>query len=157
MFKVKKNADMSLKAAKAKGYSAAEIAGFEGRYTTKAGEIRFKWPFTTHVMGCGNSVPEDYDSNGSYRFDVPDTITKKEAVAEFEAACDVYRPNILLHAANGGVDLKDRATAPRKVQGKVTPQDKCYWVFIHKPKENKQGITETQLIAIYDKHHPVTL
>lgn len=157
MFKVQKHADMSQKAAIKAGYSTAEIAGwaeysYEVTYADGSKETRYKWPFTTTVLGCGTTVPEDYNPKKQYKFKVPKDTSKKQALAEFEAAMDAgITPHALLSGSNGGIDLDDRAKAPPKAQGRVTEADKLHWVVVNRPKRAAKCSTVEQYVVVYDE------
>jgi hypothetical protein len=68
-------------------------------------------PFQTTVLGCGDTIPADYDPTKQTRFKVNSGITEDEAVEEFRLLCREKGPDRALDVCNGGNDLDDRAHA----------------------------------------------
>ena len=145
MFDVEKKARMSETVA-ASRFSTAEVKAFESMRIP--GSRYFGWDFTTTVIGCGDSVPADFNPDEKFRFKMADDYDVQQISMDVASLVGEYGLKTMVDVINGGLDLDRRNTAPPKPKAKMDDGDKAAWVI----SNGKMGKAKTlaDFVKVYD-------
>lgn len=122
MFSVTKIARLGKKQASEK-FSVAQLTGVRvvGDYHA--------WDFSVPILGCGDTVPDDYDGDSRYRFKLEDDYTFDAWVEDLRTLLETITLENLVLGSNRGIDLRLRAVAKPSPGRKMKDADKASWLM----------------------------
>lgn len=124
MYTITKNARIHESVASDK-FSVAERSSMR----KEAGTNYFAFPFSTEIVGCGDSAPTDYDQNGRTRFARDEAYTPEDLAADIVVLCERRGLKTVVNGLNRGLDLELRSEARPTPKSKMSDADKALWVM----------------------------
>ena len=152
-FEVVRKAKVS-KLQAAKVYSVGKLKGMVDMLLPSG--THYGWEFTTHVIGAGDTVPEDHDANAmKFKFKIVDGYDEHMLLDDMRwLIVQGYLPKRLAENINGGNDLDNRDKAPpdSDIGGKMSDAKKCFWVIANAPRKDQATCKTTDdYCKLYDK------
>ena len=161
MFQVTKNARMHERYAK-EHYRTADLAAcVEQKLIEKLPGKDGWWyctEFTTHVIGCGDTVPKDHNPDDRTRFTVEASYSTEELLEDTMKLSEVYGAPRIAKIINGGLDLDIRGEAWDGKIAKLSKKglntaEKFLWVAVNR-KDLFQAGDPAEMVKVYDKLNP---
>ena len=145
MFTVTKNARIH-KSVASTSFSTAEVSAMK----LEPGSNYFVWPFKVDVIGCGDTVPADFEANGRNRFAHADGYTPSDLLSDVTVLADRHGVRLIVNSLNRGLDLELRAKARPNPKAKMDDADKVLWVITNHPTEIKPGMTPADFLKVFE-------
>ena len=148
MFTITKNARIHESVAADK-FSQAERASM----TKERGSNYYVWPFQCDVIGCGDSVPDNFDVNGRNRFPRDEAYDLEAYIADKRDLVEKHGLKMLVTGDNRGMDLELRARARPNPKSKMSDADKMAWVIGNVDADQWAGKTAVEFVAIFEANN----
>ena len=123
MFTITKNARIKRSVASTQ-FSTAEVASMKA----EPGTDYYRWPFDVEIVGCGTTVPKDYDPKDRYRFIMETSYSVTAFQKDIKSLIEKHGLSTCVGGWNRGLDLALRDKAKPKPKAKMSDNDKVAFI-----------------------------